>query len=206
MPRTTAFLVEEFSDRLDDARDFARAVEGSSTFLYTRRLYVYEAAYLLAFSAWENFLEQVFLRFLCGFANKSGSPAHAGHWSIQKSIAAASVLVLQKRRFLLWHNPQDVIDRSKRYLQIGPHEAVLQSALTEIEDFAAIRHYIAHRNHDTAVKFQAAATRLTGAPIHGGRAGRLLRDQTIDPVTGAQTNWLERIGADLKRYAKQIAK
>jgi hypothetical protein len=63
MPKSTSFLVSDLADQLREAIEIAEAAENSSTFLYTRRLYVYEAAYLLAFSAWENMLEQSFLRF-----------------------------------------------------------------------------------------------------------------------------------------------
>lgn len=205
MPRTTSFLVGEMSSRMGEAMDFAAVSEGSRDFLYTRRLYVYEAAYLLAFSAWENMLEQSFLRFLCGFKNSAGVPVRFGTWGRPATLGQASVLVLGGRRFKLWHNPQEVADRSKGFFNAGPHENVLQSALADIEDFAAIRHYVAHRNHDTNVKFQNAAVRLTGAPVHGGRPGRMLRAETIDAVTGAKVTWLERICADLGRYATQIA-
>ena len=204
MPRTTAFLADEFRARTGEAKELAQTAEGSKEFLYTRRLYIYEAAYLLAFSAWENALEQSFLRFLCGFRNTAGVPTRAGTWARPSNLHDANLLVLGGRRFKLWHGPHDVIDRSKGYFASGPHEVVLQSALAEIEDFAAIRHFVAHRNQDTALKFQAAATRLTGAPILGGRAGRMLRNDTIDPVTGSQVTWLERICADLERYASQI--
>lgn len=205
MARTTAFLVAQLSSRVSEARDLAQAAEGSSSFLYTRRLYIYEAAYLLAFSAWENMLEQCFLRFLCGYGNGTGVPARTGTWIRASNVTNANITLLAGKQFLLWHNPAIVVARSKGYFAMGPHEVVLTSALSEVEDFAAIRHYVAHRNHDTELKFQSAATRLTGAPIQGGRAGRLLRSTTTDPVTGAQVTWLERIAADLERYALQIA-
>ena len=205
MPRATSFLVDDLSSRIDEAKDLAQAAEGSRAFLYTRRLYIYEAAYLLAFSAWENLLEQSFLRFLCGFRNRGGVPARAGAWVRPDTITAAYTASLSGRRYNLWHNPQDVIGRSRGFFANGPHEAVLLSALADIDDFAAIRHFVAHRNQDTRLKFQVAATRLTGAPILGGRAGRLLRSSTTDTVTGLPVTWLERICSDLHRYADQIA-
>lgn len=205
MTRTTSFLVDELSARIAEARELVDAVEGSSSFLYTRRLFIYEAAYLLAFSAWENLLEQSFFRFLCGCAAGAGVPARFGSWSRPKTIQTANTLILGGRAHLLWHNPGQVISRSKRYFSLGPHEIVLLSALSDIENFAAIRHYVAHRNADTGIKFQAAATSLTGAPVHGGRAGRLLRATTVDAVTGLKVTWFERITADLERYATQIA-
>ena len=205
MTRSTSFLVDELSSRTSEALELAEASEGSSNFLYNKRLHVYEAAYLLTFSSWENMLEQGFFRFLCGYSNAAGVPTKTVTWTRPKTVAAANTLLLGHRSYLMWHNPTDVINRSRRYFTGGPHETVLNSALADISDFAAIRHFVAHRNEDTGIKFQAAATRLSGAPVPGGRAGRLLRSQTVDTVTGLQVTWLERISADLGRYASQIA-
>lgn len=205
MTRTTSFLVDDFSAQVADATGLVQAAESSSAFLYTKRLYIYEAAYLLVFSAWENLLEQSFLRFLCGYSNGAGALTKNGTWTRPNSIAAADTMVLGRKQFTLWHNPTYVIGRSKGYFVSGPHEAILASALGEIECFAAIRHFVAHRNRDTGIKFQAAATRLSGAPVLGGRAGRLLRTRTMDTVTGADVTWFERISADLVRYATQVA-
>lgn len=205
MTRSTSFLVGELSSRTVEALELAEAAEGSSDFLYNKRLHVYEAAYLLAFSSWENMLEQCFLRFLCGYTNAAGVPTKTITWTRPKNVVAATTLLLNGRSYMMWHNPNDVIKRSKGYFAGGPHETVLTSALSDISDFAAIRHFVAHRNDDTSIKFQAAATRLSGAPVLGGRAGRLLRSQTVDTVTGLQVTWLERISADLGRYASQIA-
>lgn len=205
MARSTAFLVDELISQINEASDLVQAAEGASAFANVRRLYVYEAAYLLTFSAWENMLEQCFLRFLCGYENASGVPVRTSTWTRPPTLDDANFLVLNGKRFLLWHAPQYVIGRSRGYFVNGPHEAVLNTVLADVDDFAAIRHYVAHRNADTTAKFQIAATRLTGAPIHGARAGRMLRSTTIDPVTGVQVTWLERIAADLARYALQIA-
>jgi hypothetical protein len=205
MPKSTAFLVSDLADQLREALEIAEAAENSSTFLYTRRLYVYEAAYLLAFSAWENMLEQSFLRFMCGYRPMSGVPVATATWARPKNLTAAIALLLGTSPYKLWHNPQHVIARSQRYFVRGPHEIVLTSALADIQDFAAVRHYVAHRSADTQQKFQAAARRLSGASVVGARAGRLLRSSTIDPVTSLQVTWLERVCADLERYAKQVA-
>ena len=204
MPRSTAFLAGEIRAQIDEARELIFAAEGAGNFLYARRWYVYEAAYLLAFSAWENLLEQTFYRFLCGYQNSSGLPLRNGTWTRPRDVAAAEALVLNGRQYVLWHNPAFVIGRSQGYFNGAPHETVLQSALHDFEDFAAIRHYVAHRTEDTKRKFQLAATRLSGAPTIGARAGRLPRSKTIDPVSGAQVTWFERIVADLNRYAAQI--
>src|SRR5580692_7815482 len=61
---------------------------------------LYETAYLRVFLAWEEFLEQTFLRYICGYASALGSctlirPAFP-------NIADANVDVLRPRDFVSW--------------------------------------------------------------------------------------------------------
>lgn len=205
MGRDTRFLVDELSSQTSEAIELIQIGEKSRDFLYNRRLHIYEAAYLIVFSAWENFLEQSFLRFLCGYSSSGRRHSPVSGRRFSGNIAAAHETVLSGRKYILWHNPNFVIERSKKYFVSGPHEYVLSSALSDIENFASIRHFVAHRNIDTSLKFQKAATDLTGAPIVGGRPGRLLRRKTIDVVTGSDVTWFEKISNDLLRYANQIA-
>jgi hypothetical protein len=209
MPKTTTFLVGRFCHQVDDALDLARAADGAVAFMSTRRMFVYEAAYLLAFSAWESFLEQAFLRFMCGYRNAHGTQSSTGTWVKASSLADAytklRVLSPRNPQYLLWHGPALVINRSRLCFVNGAHEMVIASAQTDIEDFAAVRHHVAHRSEDTEKKFQNAALRLSGSTVLGGRAGRFLRARTTDPVTGDDVSWLERICVDLQRYASQIA-
>jgi len=208
MPKTTSFLVGTLDKRLTEAVDLAQTVEGTSTFTYTRRLYVFEAAYLLAFSAWEGFLEETFLRFVCGYANSSGQQQRVIGVSRTRTMSAAYAAVLaaggRNQTYLLWHSPSYPINRSRNFFINGAHETVVSSVQGDIADFAAVRHHVAHRNKDTERKFQMAALRLGGSAVKGGRAGRFLRLPTIDPVTGQPVNWLERICGDLRRYGMQI--
>lgn len=209
MPRRTSFLIDEFEQRLDEARDLAALADGTSSFVYTRRLHIYEAAYLLAFSAWESFLEQAFLRFMCGYRNAAGAHTSTGTWQRPRTIAVAYATLLaigpKPHQFLLWHGPNFVIQRARSCFVNGAHEVVVSSAQHDLEDFAAVRHHVAHRNANTKHKFQQAALRLSGTQVLGGRAGRFLRASTVDPVTLDNVTWLERICFDLHRYAGQIA-
>lgn len=209
MPKTTTFLVRRFCCQVDEALDLARAADGAVAFMSTRRMFVYEAAYLLAFSAWESFLEQAYLRFMCGYRNAHGIQSSTETWVKASSLTDAYTKLLARHpktyQYLLWHGPAFVINRSRLCFVNGAHEVVIASAQTDIEDFAAIRHHVAHRSEDTEKKFQNAALRLSGSTVLGGRAGRFLRARTTDPVTGADVSWLERISIDLQRYASQIA-
>jgi hypothetical protein len=204
--RSTAFLVPQLRDQLSEAEGIAAIAERSTDFIYVKRLFVYEAAYLLAFSAWENLLEQSFVRLLAGYRNTAGVVALAPTVARPATLGDATLQVLAGQQYKLWHNPAIVISRAKGFFAPNsPHESVLTSAQSDIGDFAAIRHYVAHRSPDSRMKYLNAAHQLAGAAPFGTRAGWFLRSATIDPVTGNAVNWLQRICADLERYAIQIA-
>ena len=201
--RRTAFLVDRFSDAITEAQGLVSLAESSTNFTFANRCYVYEAAYLLIFSAWEGFLEEAMIRFIAGYGNSSGSvPLQPGKVRCQ-NIAAARSALFGSRSFLLWHSPDKPIDRSKLWFVNGPHEMVISSAQSYIENFAAIRHYVAHRSPDCASKFESAALALSGVQPLGSRAGRFLRRSTS--VGGRTVPWIDRIGNDLLGYATQIA-
>lgn len=205
MARTTRGLARTFSGQAAEARDLISAAESSSRFGHTRRLYVYEAAYLLGFSAWENLLEQAMLRFLCGHQNAGGRYARQGNLPHFRAISNANAHVLRGRSYLLWHNPAEVIVRANRELVGAPHALIIGSALADLNAYAAIRHHVAHRNQDTRAKFDAATLLLTGRRFRASRAGRMLRSSTLLPATGAMCTWCERILHELESLSGQIA-
>lgn len=205
MPRTTAFLVDRLRDAIVEAQSLIRLSETSSVFTRTNRLYVYEASYLLIFSAWEGFLEESMIRLIGGYQCGFGAITLRTGKSMQRNLALAKQALFNRRSFLLWHNPDYPIQRSQDWFANGPHETVIASVRSDIENFAAIRHYVAHRSSDCQAKFNAAALALSGATVLGDRAGRFLRKETVDPVSGMDVPWIERISGDLVRYATQIA-
>ena len=76
-----------------------------------------------------------------------------------------------------------------------PIETVLESRKILMEDYATIRHHIAHNSTDTKMQFSESANRLTGNS-HRGRAGKLLRSENIsDPLN--QTKWIRMISDDM---------
>lgn len=202
--RTTSFLLENFRLNCSDALRLTSLAEKSTSFTYTNRLHVYEAAYLLIFCAWENLLEESFIRFICSYQNKAGRQTLAPTKTFQGNLISGRAALFGSQSFLLWHSPNYSIRRSKIWFINGKHETVITSALADLEDFAAIRHYIAHRNSDCAAQFDTAARRLSGSGVLGTRAGRFLRQTTVDSLTGAKIRWIDRIYSDLDAYAKQI--
>ena len=131
--RRTAFLVDRFSDAITEAQGLVSLAESSTNFTFANRCYVYEAAYLLIFSAWEGFLEEAMIRFIAGYGNSSGSvPLQPGKVRCQ-NIAAARSALFGSRSFLLWHSPDKPIDRSKLWFVNGPHEMVISRILQRFD-------------------------------------------------------------------------
>src|SRR6266853_906672 len=80
----------------------------------TKRLdLVYEVAYLKIFASWEGFLQDAFFRYLCGYRNSRGQQTPATTFSV--TLASAKSRVLGTYQFMLWHNPDSVIRRSRKF-------------------------------------------------------------------------------------------
>jgi hypothetical protein len=74
----------------------------------TRVELLYELAYLRIFIEWETFLEQTFLRYLCGYISVSGSRYTSITGGFRATLQAAEIHVLGGRQYLLWHNPRTI--------------------------------------------------------------------------------------------------
>lgn len=167
---------------------------------------MYELAYLRIFAAWEVFLEESFLRLMCGF--ESTGRTHPTTRPAPKTINDARLAVLGDKSFKPWHDPTIVARRTAIFFAGEPpvnvpHYSVISSATVLIKDFSEIRHHIAHLTDDTCTKYHAATMRLCGARF-GRRAGRFLRAEHVDSATGLRSRWLDRICMDLKALASQF--
>ncbi len=163
---------------------------------------LYEAAFLRVFVAWEDFLDRAFVNYLCGRRSGSGLESLTPGQSYSKTLADAELRVYGSSSYALWHNPQKVVHRAKRFFSGGLIENVVSSDLSKLSHYAAVRHRIAHGHSDSKAKFDSATMALCGVRFRAGRPGRFLRET----VTGlAQpTRWIEYIGDGLKQLAAQI--
>ena len=120
MPRAMPALEDEFRTRVSEAMklaeigEVARAEASVSSQtrknLYPARLeYLYEMAYLKIFVSWEAFLEQVFLRYLCGYRSKVGVATPQTGFSFLPTLATAEGAILRGRSYVLWHNPAAIL-------------------------------------------------------------------------------------------------
>ncbi len=217
MARSLIPLVRVLQAQIDEAVKLVRAAESIRNavpaasharkgFSFRQIEAMYELAYLRIFAAWEVFLEESFLRLMCGF--ESGGSTHPTTAPGPRTIHDARLALLAGRRFKPWHDPAVVVARTGMFFLAVPgvdvpHDGVVSSALVLIKDFSDIRHHIAHLTDDTCMKYHAATMRLCGARF-GRRAGRFLRSEHIDVATGLRSRWLDRICIDLKALASQF--
>jgi hypothetical protein len=172
----------------------------------TRLEALYELAYLRVFAAWESYLEAIFYRSLCGYASAAGQEQliRGAYFS---SLAAAEADVLGGNAFALWHKPQRVIDRCKKYIRSGAgcpcaQEVALTSNLTRLEHLAFTRHRIVHDQRDAKNKFDAATLHIAGRTYRGSRPGEFLRD--YDTTTTPPRRWLEVAVTELSSLMTQM--
>jgi hypothetical protein len=171
--------------------------------LHPRRIEAaYEMAFLRVFIAWEDVLEQSFIRYLAGYANSIGQLTPAAGIGFSRDIVAAESQLFGNNQYLLWHNPLHVIKRSQKFFSMGMHEHICQSNFARLEAFAAIRHRIAHGQDDARKKFDNATMLLAGRRYHGGRPGLFLRDW--DPQSTLSRKWIDVISSEFIALIRQI--
>jgi hypothetical protein len=209
MPDLAAELGERFDEALklaeigEDAR--LEATRGSRTRvnLHPSRLEaLYELAYLRVFVGWEAFLEQAFLRYLCGYLSTRGAATLIAGATYAPTLASAEKALLGGNRYALWHNPAGVVKRCQKFFSASPIEAVVNSNLARLTDFAAVRHRITHAHGDTRKNFDVATMNFAGGRYRGGRPGAFLRDRDTSHMP--QIRWLERLTNELGGLAAQI--
>lgn len=217
MARDLRPLVRALEAQIDEAAKLVHAAEtirnavpvasrARRGFSFRQIEAMYELAYLRIFAAWEVFLEESFLRLMCGFVG--GGHIHPTIAPAPKTIQHARIALLGGRRFKPWHDPMVVVNRTQAFFSPVPgvdvpHDSVVSSALVLLKDYSDVRHHIAHLTDDTCTKYHAATMRLCGARF-GRRAGRFLRSEHIDAATAIRSRWLDRISIDLKALASQF--
>lgn len=163
---------------------------------------LYEATFLRVFAAFESFLEDSLAHYMSGYGTASYTPVAAAGKAIHPTVSGALQTLYGNRSYLLWHDMARDISRSRANLVSCPVETALAAKQQRLEDYAAIRHHIAHNSKDSRAKFEAAASRLTGSQ-HGGRPGRMLRSEDIsDPLNTPK--WIRKIVDDMAKTALQI--
>src|SRR5258707_6463296 len=121
MPRRMPQYAAAFERHVLDALKLAHAGElaahssARSEWHIARVEYLYELSFLRTFIEWETFLEQTFLRYLCGYQSTHGTYRPiSGRYC--PSLRRAQNLIFGASGFALWHNPARIVLRSRQHL------------------------------------------------------------------------------------------
>lgn len=218
MPRPMPPLAQEFDDQVAKCLQLATSVELARTRLSDHRLHsgpalfhparleaFYEIAFLRIYVQWEVFLEETFIRYLCGYESSYG-PAPLLRRPFP-TLAAARAAVLGDSDYVSWQRPSAIARRCRKHMananrQPPPsncfHESVVLSYSYQLEAIAAIRNRIAHRSKHSKAEFENATMQLAGKRFSGASVGRFLRTHS------GNRRWLTSLANDLIQLAYQI--
>ncbi len=177
---------------LQEARSF-RVLMPTGTYRHIgiRRVELLAGMVLLkAHVAWEDFLENVFVRYLCGVRSAGGSaPVLIG--SPEPTISSAmTALLAPNRPFLNW-TAQTTLRRAGIYFDAGEPFATAIGAIGQtLDDISAVRNRFAHRSEFSANTFRNVVLRAFGYVPRGMSAGRFLLTINPSPSSGG-LNFLE---------------
>jgi hypothetical protein len=188
------------AERLRSHATMGQSIRQELTVQRTRLFY--EVAFLKLFASWETFLGDIIIRYLCGYTYAGQAEQVINGFA--RSLTDAQTRLLGNQSYVLLQNPTKIIGHINRLFQPGCRIAqVVSSFQQSLEDFANIRHRIAHDHQDARRKFDGASMRLAGRRFPGSRPGTLLRETT--QFNGLNVRWLERIVRELEGITGQLS-
>ncbi len=113
-----------------------------------------EMAFLSAFLAWESFVEESFILYLCGQMPPRGRAPNRYAFPPNEKTARSWV-VPEGRDYAEWTVPTQVSERAGRFFQAGhPFALVLRSNQSVLDEVRIIRNAIAHKSVGAREKFE----------------------------------------------------
>lgn len=189
---------DRLSAFLDAARDFRQA-DGKA--IHVRDVEEVAGLALLKLSlAWESFVEDSFLRYLCGARSAAGvAPTLLG--IKEPSLAAAFKAVSLGNRFISWP-AESTVKRANKYFEGGgPYATTIAGTKSDLEDISSIRNRIAHRSDYSVTAFRDVVRLHLGFVPAGMTPGRFLLHNL--PPAGVPA--IEQYGTILRASASLIA-
>lgn len=112
-----------------------------------------EAAFLQMFKAWESFLEDCSIAFMCGRLRRDGLSVPCHVRTLNEETARG--LIYQDRPFVEWTDVEKIIQRWDRFFS-PPNLLVsaVRPAKVELDQMVAIRNAIAHSSPVSSQRFK----------------------------------------------------
>ena len=187
--------LRDFSFRVQDSLNLSqeaylfriKSPDGKYRSIGIRRIELFAGLALFRIQmAWETFLENVFLRYMCGAMSASGySTILLGN--PRPSISdAMNELLSPSLRYLNW-TPTDVLYRANNYFDQGEPFSSTISAITQtLREIAGVRNCLAHRSEYATQEFRSVVRRSFGYLPRGINPGRFLLMINPSPLAGSQ--------------------
>ncbi len=159
-------------DRLQDYR--VREPNRARPLSPAERERLAEMAWIQLFLAWEEFLEETFVRYLVGARPPRGRRPHP--LIVVRSLEQARKLILgEGRSYLDWTEPNRLISRAELFFKDGePYRTAIQSASLHLSRMKKIRNRIAHRSRTAEKKYEELLLELYGPGRRSRTPGHIL--------------------------------
>lgn len=124
---------------------------------------------------WEDFLESVFLRYMCGCASPNGYRPVLIQARRKSIYDAMNMLLGSRGRFLSWSTVETQV-RARANFDIGdPFVSSFASSITDLDSISTIRNRFAHCSDYAKQKFRSVVRNELGyVPLVGMTPGRFL--------------------------------
>ena len=184
----------------DSQSMFLRREDGTFRRLSGRQVEGFSSYALLEMQlAWEDFLEAVFLRYMCGAKAPSGAapsllvPRH-------QSIASATAEIMQRQPYVSWNYDESVSRASRYFLNGEPFRTPLAAVRTTIESMTIVRNAVAHRSESARNRFRGLVRDEFGYVPRGMTPGRFV----LAIVPGTPETFVENYRNNLAAAAALI--
>jgi len=168
-------VISEFTRELSNATKLLDNIETNHGALHQPQIdLIFELAFLKIFIAWECFLENTFIRFMCGASSLSGEkPTRI---VFVRHLGQALKVICGDRPYADWVSVDIVVERANRFFDNGePYATPLQSAAVELANIRRIRNHIVHHSNKSKEDFNGLLVSIYGFRPQGMTAGRFLR-------------------------------
>lgn len=172
-------VLSEFTRELSNATQLVDTIEQSPGALHQPQVdLIFELAFLKIFIAWEQFLENTFIRYMCGASSLSGEKPR--RIVSVRFLDDALRVIYGNRLYADWTSVDVIINRANSFFDNGePYATPLQSAAVELTSMKRIRNHIVHHSKKSREDFGKVFANIYGFRPQGMSAGRFLR-QRID--------------------------
>lgn len=186
MSASLSHVLEKLERQIDSSQNLINEVKDRGLYWIQVEI-ITELAFLRIFIAWENFLEESFVRYSIGA--ESPSRYKPTRLLVPRNIGHALNLITQGREYAKWNSANEVISRVEVYFRDGePYRNVFRGATADLNDMNTIRNRIAHKSASTKEKFNNFVRRKLGHGRRGMTPGRFL---LTSMNSGSQDKYLD---------------